>query len=362
MANVVKSILAQKLGAKAAAAMKKHANDETKLPGGGSLPDGIENGIAQLTECKVDVYKEGQNKGQPFFYAAGIVVAPEEHGGVPIKGLRTSIIEPLHDTPTRARKTFEDHIDWAMNQLRLLGFDTSSMGGDGSDFEAACAALKEIQPHFRFRTWKGKKETTGPYAGKEPRVNEVWMGQVEFSGDGTSPTDATVDATADASADPVADETVTEDDDSLQGEADAAGEDSGPDLDALVTKAEKKDKTARKELTDLALAAGFDQDAIDSAEDWAAVATMIREGSGGGSGDEAPADEPFVPDVGSVYFVTQTDPKTGKPIVDPKTKRPKRIEVEVTKLDKKGETATVKDLNSGKVLPKSVAWSDLSAE
>lgn len=355
--QVVKSVLAAKLGSKAAAAVKKHKNDETKLPGGGSLPDGIENGIAQLTECKVDVYKEGQQKGQPYFYAAGIVVAPEEHGGIPIKGLRTSIMEPLCDTPGRKRATFDDHMAECLNQLRLLGYDTTQMES-GEDFEAACAALKEIQPHFRFRTWKGKKETTGPYAGREPRVNEVWMGQVEYGGDGTTADDATTDATA--GDDAVVDDTPA-DNDSAQGEANAAGDDSGPDLDALVAKAEKKDKTARQELTDLALAAGVDQDAIDNAEDWAAVAAMIREGGSGATAEEPKAEE-FVPEVGSVYYYTQTDPKTGKPLTDPKTKKPKRIEVEVTKVDKKGETATVKDLNTGKALPKPVAWSDLSAE
>jgi len=105
-AKVSKSPLMAKLGNKLAESFDKHKDDETRYGGGSDLPKGIEGGIAQLVDCKFDTYKTGDNKGEFFFYAAGIVKAPKEVGGVPIVGLRTQIgPEPLCDTPDRSRKT-----------------------------------------------------------------------------------------------------------------------------------------------------------------------------------------------------------------------------------------------------------------
>lgn len=361
MAGVVKkSVLAAKLGAKANQAIAKHRNDEPVIPTGGRLPDGIENGIAQLVECKVDTYKDGANKGQPFFYAAGIVVSPEDHNGAPIKGLRTSIIEPLHDTPSRKRATFDDHIQWCMNQLRILGYDTSSMT-TGDDFEGACEAIKEAQPYFRFRTWKGSKQTTGPYAGKEPRVNEDWMGQVQYDSTDTAVDAGVNDATADETThEEVVDDATEPSNDETQGEADAGGVDESA-LEALVARA-AKDKKAQKELNQMALDAGVDQDTIDNADDWAAVADLIRGAGETAAEPEAAGDEPATPEVGDVWFFTPKDPKTGKPLTDPKTKKIKRLEVEIVTVNGKKQTATVKDLNTGKPVPGEVKWSDLDAQ
>ena len=45
--------------------VSKHKADETVLPGGGRLPDGIEGGVAQLEDCRFGVFKDGPNKGKP---------------------------------------------------------------------------------------------------------------------------------------------------------------------------------------------------------------------------------------------------------------------------------------------------------
>ena len=71
--QTVKSGFAAKVGAKVGAAVLKHANDAKKLPGGGELPEGIENGIARLIDCRFDTYKEGKHKDEYYFLVAATV-------------------------------------------------------------------------------------------------------------------------------------------------------------------------------------------------------------------------------------------------------------------------------------------------
>jgi hypothetical protein len=185
--------LLSSLGATLAKAHEAHKTDETVLPRGGSIPAGIDNGVAQLVDCYFKEYEKGDDKGKLFFYAAGIVKAPSHVNGVPIIGLRTSIIEPLCETPNKTRKTIEDHWAWILNELRKLGLDTSEI--DFDSVEDAVAALKESGPHFRFRTWQAEKRKPGDpqynpqYDGPDappPRIFETWAGQVQFEEDDSS--------------------------------------------------------------------------------------------------------------------------------------------------------------------------------
>jgi hypothetical protein len=175
--QVTKSGLAGKLGAKLKQAVDKHKKDETKISGGGDLPAGI-IGIAQLVDCRFGQYKEGANKGEYFFYAAGVVRTPAMFEGMPIKGMRTQIgPEPMCDTPTKSRKTLEDHTAWVLNEMRKLGAETASV--DGDELEGLAAALKEAKPTFKFRTWKGQKTKQYP----DPRVQHSWEGAADFTPD-----------------------------------------------------------------------------------------------------------------------------------------------------------------------------------
>ena len=154
------------LGSAGKKAFKNHRDDDVNFGAGGDLPEGIEAGVAQLVDCKFSKYEKGDNKGQYFFYAAGIVVSPETHNGMHIVGLRTSIMEPMCDTPNRSRKTVEEHIGWDQNEMKKLGVDLSE--NDIEDLEAIAGELKESKPHFRFRSWKGDPTPEYP----NPRVNE----------------------------------------------------------------------------------------------------------------------------------------------------------------------------------------------
>lgn len=173
------------LGGKLQKALKAHKDEESTQEDFGNLPAGIEGGIAQIFDCKIDNYKDGKLKGKPYFSARASVVAPEfftdEHGVKrKIKGLHTKIgPEPLCDTLDRkgdkARRTLDDHVNWVLKQLRTLGVDTSEIEED-DDLQAAIDSVKEDEPYITFRTWRGKATKQFP----DPRTNEVWLGLYDY--------------------------------------------------------------------------------------------------------------------------------------------------------------------------------------
>ena len=275
--------LAGKLGDKGRKAVDSHKGDDTRFASGGDLPAGIEGGVAQLVDCKFDTYKKGDNEGEYYFYCAGVVKSPAEHDGVNLIGLRTSIMEPVCETPTRTRQGIEEHVDWILNEFRKLNIDTSELAVD--DLEDVAAALKEARPHFRFRTWKGEKSTSGPFAGREPMVQHQWNGACDFTDD--SPVDSVVDET-DGVADPPSNSTAPDTEKYTPSSQSEIGypttEDSAPGHDqaklkALADRAEAEDEAAQSELTDLAADAGLATEAAE-ADSWQAVADMLVQGNG----------------------------------------------------------------------------------
>lgn len=420
--QVTRSGLLGKLGDKLRRAHEAHKGDETTYSQFGDLPPGIENGVAQLVDCKFTQIKEGKNNaGEWMFYAAGVVVLPRSVGGIPIEGLRTQISEPLFDTPNRSRETVAEHLAWIYNQLRLLGVNTSEMQVE--DLEATAAGIKEIAPYFRFRTWRGDATKEFPNL----RTNHVWNGCIsDFDPDEAGVGGAVDDrGTPGGAAGPS-----------------GAGEDFDEfgDLSALAAKAdnnrlsEKVRKEAQDKLEEAALERGIDLEVIHGADTWADVLEMIRSGPGEaaangeteeppakpsrakpagkapaasakaagsakpGKGGKAPAkpakapepgpeeepaedeeeageepaeeeapieeeeaDSEWVPEKGELYLYQAVDPRTKKPAVDPKTKGPKLTEVEVVKVDLKARKADVKRLDDKKVV-KGVAWDELRAE
>lgn len=317
--------LADKLGPKAAKAYESHKNDEINYGGGADLPDGIEGGVAQLVECKFDEYKDGAMKGKLYFLAAGIVVQPVTHNGIHIQGLRTQIgPEPLCETPTRGRKTLDEHIEWVQNELKKLGADLSETTLD--DLDSVVEALKEEQPYFRFRTWKGKATKQYP----DPRVNHQWRGACEYDGEA-------------AADDVVEDEEAAEEPEDEAVAEEEAGEE---DLTALAEAADNGDDEAQAKLEKLAEAQGIDATEIAT---WAEVAAMLEDGSEGGS-DAEPEEEGEAqapPEKGEVWYY--------KP---PKAR--KLVECEVTAVFASKEVVNLKNLDDGKTIYKSVPWSALS--
>lgn len=306
--------LAGKLGNVGKKAFDSHKSDETNY-GNMDLPDGIEGGIAQLVDCRFDVYAKGNFEGEYYFYAAAVVVAPEEFKGMKIAGLRTSIMEPMCETPGRSRESVEEHLAHVLNELRKLGADTSEASYE--DLEEIAAAIKEQQPYIRFRTWKGEATKEFP----NPRTNHQWGGTVEYDPDNPDASTANV----------VEDNTEN-----------TGGDDEGDDLEALANAADNDDDQEAKEaaqvrLTELATAAGIEEEDIAGADSWAAVAELITAANGEGAWEPAKGEE------------CHYKPKGAK----------KPIKCAITGVLPSKETATLKG-SDGKVY-KSVPFAELTA-
>lgn len=302
-----------KFGRQGQDAFDAHKDDET-VYGVGGLPPGIEGGIAQLSNCKFDVYKSGDNQGEYYFYLEARVLQPKVFqtmsGSQNIEGGLVQLTEPLCETPDRSRPTFEDHVDFVLNELRKLGIETGETSF--ADLEAIVAALKEEQPCTRFRTWQGSATEQFP----NPRVNHVFLGHC---------------AHPEEEPDDVVDET---------GETPT---DEGPvedDLAALGEAADGQDEEAENRLVELAEQYGIDPESL---EKWADVAAAIEEVQSGPTSQEE--SEPKEPEKGDVCNY--------KP---PRAR--KSIECEVTAVFPGKQTCNLRSLDDQKSY-RSVPWDKL---
>jgi hypothetical protein len=346
------SPLLAKMGSKLLESHKKHKTDEPAY-GNAGLPEGIENGVAKLVLMQVGEFKEGENKGQPFFMAQAVVVHPIEHNGIKVEGARTSIgPEPLCDTPkaTGSRKTFDDHYALYLNHLRILGVDTNALGEKPEEIDANLqTAMNELvamgttgKLYTKFRTWKGKKQTTGPFKDREPRVVHEWNGACEWNGH-VDPTAATSDSTP---AGPGNDNPNT-------------GADADGALSELAAKADAGDQDAIPLFCEMALQMGATEEMIAAQTTYSDVVALLL----GGEPATAP-EAPAGPAKGSAVKYRLIDPKTKKPftIYDKATKKmvPKEpVECIVESVDAAAKTVVLKNAKDGKSLYSGVAWDSL---
>lgn len=340
--QTVTSNLLSRLGARGEAAFQKAKGAETTLPNAG-LPAGIEGGIARLDSIKFGVYKDGDFKDQLYYMAAGTMLKPVTHEGMRIQGLRTQIGPiPLCDKPksqSKTMKTMEDAIGFVCNELRKLSANTKTLPNINT-MEAVAAALEKQKPYFTVRTWKGQKQTTGPYANKEPRVTQEWCGVIkdyketpedEVNEQPTTPDEVDLQqATPDEPAE-------------SQEDTGADGSEGGDeiDLDALVASASQDNEeedtvAAREQLTSMAAELGYDANQIET---WEEVKGYIEAGEPNpeASGDEATAEDP--------YAVTKL--WGYKPVVGGK-KAAKHIECEIIAVQPDKGTVHLKNLETGK--------------
>lgn len=338
-----------------------HKDDEINY-GQMDLPAGIANGIAQLVDCKFDLYKDGDRKGKIYFYAAGVVKAPEDHNGTPLLGLRTSIMEPLCDTPDASkRKTIEDHQGWIYNQLWLLGVKKEQL--TPTTLESVCAALKKAKVHFRFRTWQGKPTKEYP----DPRVNHDWKGIVEY--DESNPDSHTEDSSPAAESNGELEEDATEEaTDATETETETT-DIASLDLTALGKAADKKPKAdmeAQQTLMAAGLQVGMTEKEMESATNWAAVAKEVgkrNEAAGGEeetseetteeeTTEEATEEEEWKPAKEEVYLYKPLDPTTKK-------RAAKGVECEVLEVDEEKKTVTILNLDNKKTKYAKIPWDKL---
>ncbi len=323
------SLLIQKLGNAFVQAHEKAKTVEAAKDTGGDLPAGID-GIAQLVDCRIMEIAAGkENAGKLMFFAAGVVVLPKLHEGIPIAGRRTSIMEPIYDTPTRSRKTVQEHINWVYSELKALGL-TKLDSIPANMVDAAIEALKKSQPFFRFRTWKGPKQTTGQYAGQEPRVQHKWGGVVNFKTNEKPKPDVKI--TPPAEPEPEAQAPPPD-------EPDIPPEmvDSG-DLDSLIQRAKDGNLEAQQSLNEQAQKLGIADDAIAATNTWDELGDLIKGKTGPTTDEEPNPDEAGETiGIGDQFNYKPVDKKTNKPVANP-------IKVEVTAIDEEKGTVTLKNI------------------
>lgn len=360
-------------------AHETHKNDETEYSKFGELPDGIKGGIAQLVEAKFDVYKEGKYKGEPYFYAAGVMVSPTEFTdkeGVThhIEGLRTTLGPiAMCDTTNRNGEVtpFDDHVARLYNELRKLGVDTRNL--NPAHLELTVAKLKQIAPHFKVRTWKGKPSEEFP----EPRVNHDWQGIIKISGESTngqsqnvidqtgSPATSSVTPAKKAPAAgpapskptppaaPVkAPKTPAKKAPEPQPEPEAPAFSEDGDLDSLVQRANEDDPEAQETLAQMARDKGITDEQLKEAQTWKEVADLIEAPAQEGS-EEPQAEEPeWQPGVNELYGYKPLDPRTRKPL-------PSQVHVVVLEVNEDKQTVLLRNAKDTKVKYKDVPWSSL---
>lgn len=323
--QVAKVSIATALGARGQKAFESSKGKEVTYDRGGELPV-FNAGVATLTTMGLGMYKEGPNKGKPFFRAAGVMLTPKtvtdaDGNANPVAGLQTSIMIPLCDTKTQKGDVtkLEDHLEKLINEIKKFGVDLSDVAFE--EFDSTFDALVETAPQFKVRTWASKPTKEYP----NPRVNHVWNGLVSE--------EDTVAADADDGVvveDTPTDEVVPDAEDDAGAVVDDAAD--TPDYEALLKLANSKAKTtqvkdAQTALRQAAIDAGHEADAVDNADSWNDVFEMISNPPAGG--DDAPADdeEPGL-EVGSAVQYRPIDPKTKK--------AGKAVDCEVTKIYKDG--------------------------
>lgn len=392
--------------------VQSHKENKGKAPkvGGARLPAGIESGIAKLVLCKIDLYKEGNDKGKPYFGAAGIVLEPKLHDGQPIAGMRTMLSnEPLFPTPTKSRKTWREHFDHVVlnilvplagkawqDQYDSLPCTTDAEANAVEKFILdTMAALVAKGVTFRFRTWKGKKQKiakmgngrysvinddgsgnprgswtseeaakadpTNKYVGSEPLVNEVWLGAVDYSAPDAGPdVEEQLPEPADEAGTAPTDETpsATAPADEPLGELLnlAQTADGDPDTKTAAGLA------ANNKLQELAGAAGIDLNHPDyAALSWAGVVAEIqkREQAKPGEPVAADDDEPAAADDDDVAADDDTPPEPvqGGHVGYKKKGGKDVVQYEVATVNKTAKTVTLQML-TGKNAGKKLAGTD----
>lgn len=274
--------LSKKMAGMFGADHSKAARDTSTPDFNASLPEGIENGVAQIISCSVgEVKAGGKMAGQPYFMMRAAVRHPKTHNGMSIEGRQDGMLEMLCDTPDRqSRKTRAEHLEYVYSYLRLWGVDTSKGAGLTGEkafqwFMSVLAALGQAKPLVEFRTWKGQATSQYP----NPRVNVSWGGLAKLAQDDEVPADGVQDDSGDTPADEADTTDTSGADEGTQGGDEAANElpDDPDELAALADPPENNAEAAEK-LADMADAAGIDNEAQGRAPTYAVLAEWIKAG------------------------------------------------------------------------------------
>lgn len=367
-----KSVLS-KLGDKARKTFEESKKKEVNY-GNMELPEGLENAIARLVECKFGLVDKGDNKGKPFYYAAGIVEEPEEFVDEKgnkhrVAGQRTSVTITIADSKNA---TEDQAIEKVTNEFGKLGVDMTNVSLDDLETIAEGLAATKNDPnnriYFKFRTWKGAPSKEFP----KPRVNHQWNGIVkDYQPEDTS-SQRTEDNSGSDSNSTIEEVESTpkkkEEAPTPKAKVPAPSANGFKELDELAKKA-VKDKTAQAKLEKYALDRGITPEAIEGATTWQQLVEMIKsyrpdaEGEAT-EGEESSSEESEetveetqeeaednTPKVGRVYKFKPLDPKDATK----KKRLDKAIDCNCEAVDAEKQTVTLKGIDKGTIY-KGIKW------
>lgn len=377
--------LFRKYGARLDAAVKQHAMADPKTQGFPKVPAPIRDGTAELTSIGFYQYEndteakkaDGSSAaGEYFFRAVGTIRDPEfivkDGRQVKCEGIQTSQMIPVMDVKNKAGKvtTLEENIERIEGHLKLLGASKEELAQGAAALEGIAEAMnmagKDDNPpiYFKFETSEGKATPEYP----EPRVWENWYGVRERQGwepPSKGPTPGVTNDRSRPVAAPAPAKSPAAQQVAKQAPKPAAKPTPPPapepvaelpdDVRELAALCETGDDAAVQKLQDMALALGITEEEWGATQNYGEAADLIEaRQSGDGTVAEEPASdepEPVLPAKGEVWEYFPVDPKTKKPMK-------KAVEVTITAVDKKTETATIQR-NDTKATIKGVAFSDL---
>lgn len=362
---------------KAPKAWKEGKGKEVEVKGG-FLPKGINNGVAQLNSiCFIKV--PPKQKGQKEYYrfeVRGITKEPKTFDNQPIAGkpviIRVDFIETKDGREGNRKwkgKTIADRAKQMQDILKLLKGENLNDTDDYDDVDGLLEELLENKPHFSYRTWAMEATKANP----NPRVNIDITGLVsdyEDSDDDDEDVeveeddDDSSDSSDDDDSDDDSDDSDSDDDSDDSDDSDDDDSDSSDDSDdsdedsddeeaeeeidflALGKSADKNNKKAKAQLTELAGEADLD---TEDYKTWTLLAKALKKkAEEESSDDDDDADDSDDSDDDSDDSEEDSPPSKGDSMKYKPPKARKAIDVEVIKVNVKKEVADVKALDSDK--------------
>lgn len=372
------SSFASRLGGRVAAANAEHAAKPVDT-GNRRLPAGIRSGIAKLSAMYTKQQAEDNGmtpKGETFFRASAIVMAPAEHNGEKVAGMVTQTMIPLCDVPAKGQrkaKSFSEQWYQFQNLFKLLGInppaETQQTDPTGQRTEAyyfaAMKALTDPQrppTHIEFSTRGWTPPATAQQPKPEEMVFETWHGLASAEAvaalngqyhpgagvqdNGTGGPSAGLPPPA-----PTFNEFEPPPAHGAQPEAPA---DPADVVAALIEVAMDDPEGATEEgaaasaqLEQLAWDAGWSKEQTAGAADWAAVGEMALNPPGTAPTSPPTAATNVAPAVGTKWrFCKRT--KDGAKLKNNKGEEFPPQDVEVTTVDAEARTCTLKTTKDGK--------------
>lgn len=346
---------------------------EPEKPKGGSLPPGIEGGVAKLTRVDFNEFESGDNKGEQRLYLHGRCIQPKTFTDAQGNKFNTEgklvqgKIIPLCDSTDYNGNpvSFEENWANAENQLKLVGIDTEEI--DDEDIEELVPQLpNEDDYYFSFRTWKPKDSdrvvTTieGPLEDyeEEEQDDEVEEAEEETEEEEAAPAKGKGGkgkGAAKSGGKSGAKRGGAKGKKKEEPEEESSSDDA--DLDTLIEEADGGDEDAQAKLAAQAEEYEIDYESEDY-PDWTSVGEAVKAAMEEGEGEEEEGEEEEGEGEEEEVEEEEGPPAKGDVASYKPPRAKKSIDCEVTAVFPKKETCNVKNLKTGKVF-KQVPWDKL---